>query len=140
MTRSRVRTRPAAGALRAVVWSVLAPALLLGVIAMHAMVSTPAAHAEHQVADHAMVEPADPAATHQFAAAPTTEGGSADLGCGALMVMCLAVLLTVALLLRTGPVRRRLGRGRLLRDARAFQRRSPFAVMPVLATTSICRC
>ncbi len=137
MSTTSARSRPLAVSLRAVVWWVLAPAVLLGVIAMHSMVSAPADHADH--AEHVMiVAPAD-AASSDHAAAPATEDGAAQAACGLLMV-CLAVLLAAALTLLAGPVRCPLERARTSSPGEVVPRRPPFRVMPVLLTTSILRC
>ena len=139
MGTSSTRQRRAPITARAVVGWLLAPALLLGVIAMHAMVSAPTGHAEH--VDHAVVAASvDTASADHATAMPPAEGGSADLGCGTVLMMCLAILLAVALVLRSAPARRWLARGRRAWSGGPVLRRSPFAVMPVLLSTSILRC
>lgn len=136
---------------RVAAWWILVPALLLGVIAMHSMVSGPGQHTDHAASptsaaasvvagtDHG----ADPgAASHHsaMASAPEPAGGTTDLGCGAMLLMCLAVLLVAALALWAGPVRRWSERGRTHASAPVGARRPPFMTMPVLQTTSILRC
>lgn len=131
---------------RVVAWWLLVPALLLGVIAMHAMVSAPGQHDGHAgsaTASAAMTHTPDPVTTSSDRAmttAPEPAGGAADLGCGATLLMCLAVLLVVVLTLLAGPARRWIGRGPTYSSAQLVARRPPFMVMPVLLTTSILRC
>ena len=122
-------------------WWLLPAALLLGVIAMHSMVSAPVGHAAHATAGHpASGQHVESASTATAVLdAPATEGGSADLGCGAMLLMCLAVLVLAALSLLAAPARRWLERSPTPHRRTAARARPPF-VGPVLLTTSILRC
>lgn len=131
---------------RVVAWWLLVPALVLGVVAMHSTVSAPGqhdAHAESTTSSGAMAHALDPGTTSHdrvMTAAPEPAGGATDLGCGAMLLMCLAVLLVAVLILAAGPTRRWIGRGRTNSPVLFVPSRPPFRAMPVLLTTSILRC
>lgn len=136
MAMRQTAVRPASPASRVVAWWLVVPALLLGVIAMHSMVSAPGQHADHGVTTVSAVTQAQASVDH----APEPADSGADLSCGAMFLMCLAVLLVAALVLLRGPARRWIERSRRHSSGPVVAKRPQFRPMPVLATISILRC
>lgn len=123
---------------RVVLRWILAPALVLGVVAMHATITTPSLVGRDAVAMQVVdAHPVHPTVTD---AAPAGEPAPAGPDCGALVMVCLGIVLALAVGLIAGPARAWLDRCRPLAPLHAARQRPPFAPMSVLLTTSILRC